>query len=257
MENKHPRLTKFLRKMNRGVALALALIIAMSAYIIIDGIRFNNELPEIEKMSQEYLKGLLSISENATDSITLEVGELERLREALGDITETYYTDSAAAQKMYERNTVSAVQLMTELDKWASGAFVPRLTSIDFPEDENKIPEDSWNGYYIFSADKMAGKYLEVYFSFVVDVEYLYSDAESFPFLLFDGKNGGGYYETYAGKSESDISLGYSNAVVLEVRSKAVISGTIYFVRESGKWKIACTKNFGYGIISSNAREVS
>ena len=52
----------FLRRVNRGVVLAIVLVVGLSAFFVVDNSRFKKEIPEIEELIEEYLQACAEIS---------------------------------------------------------------------------------------------------------------------------------------------------------------------------------------------------
>lgn len=75
---------KFLKKVNRGIILACAVILCTAVYVAADTVRFKGEKPEVAQAVQQYLKEVRTVNLSAPAERETKTGEL----------LEKYWTDN-------------------------------------------------------------------------------------------------------------------------------------------------------------------
>lgn len=261
MKNKHPKLARLTKRMNRGLALGLAVVIVMTAWLSVSAAKLKREEGALKELTKQYIIELFEVSramngesvgESVSDSAAAE------MRASLNEIVKKYYTDSAAAQLTYKDSSskVNCIRLVDGLDDWVKSAKIFHIESVEITETEEVMSDGYVMKNYYFYTTQKATKYLEVNFSFevlatVVTDEPGYLNA--YPF----GTRGGyvEYYsdDKYAGSEDGDVSKGD----VCRAEMSVTVSGKLIFVRENGEWKLACTQHtYSYVNRTSNVEVV-
>lgn len=95
----------FLKKMNRGVALGLAVCLGFAVYIQIDKQQFVKAKPEIEEMIKSYISENCALSVTDESHRSLDVKhtseELSEIRQKYTDTAEKYWIDSTPTVNWY------------------------------------------------------------------------------------------------------------------------------------------------------------
>lgn len=243
---KHPRLSKFLKRMNRGVALGLAVILLMTVWLTFCAVRLKRDEPALKALTKQYLTELVEVSmlmngSAVGSSVSDEVAAA--MKAELSDVVAKYYSTSSAAQLTYrDRNNRMGAQAMIDgFDDWAESATVFHVESAEIFETEDVDRYGNLNQNYNFYAEQKGGKYIEIYFSYQMKVTVVSDMPESFDAYPFSEK--GGYAEVYPDKYPEYGSAGTVCRSLLTVN----FSGRLIFVREGGEWRLASTQNLrGY-----------
>ena len=252
LKNKHPRLSKFIKKLNRGLVLALVIVLAMTVWLTASAIRLRRETPALRAMTREYLTELVEVNalmngETVGKEISNETAEA--MKDAMSGIVDKYHSISRAAQRacnLYSSRK-SGPQLIDELSSWTIGAKALHINSFEITELETVTNNGRVMYNYSFEPKAKAGKYLEVWFSFEAQVEYETIDPSTFEAFPFNTKI---YYEIYGDKYFDAYGEPTDGGVYL-VDATIQISGRIVFVRENGEWRIACVQNMSAGQMST------
>ena len=261
MKNKHPKLWRLLKRMNRGLALGLAVVLVMTVWLSVSAAKLKKETNALKELTKEYIIELFEVSAAMNgEAVGAPVSDSARaeMRESLNEIVKKYYSDSAAAQLTYKDSSskVNGVRLVDGLDDWAKSAKMFHIENAEIIETE----EMTSGGYvirnYSFDATQKATKYLEVEYSFeviatVVTDELGYLNA--YPF-----NQNGGYPEYYSDDKYAGSDGGnFSKGDVCRADMSVMVSGKLIFVREDGEWKLACTRNtYAYVNRTSNVEIV-
>ena len=247
MKNKHPRLWRFVKKLNRGLVLGLAIIIVLAIWLIASESKLRKETPELRAMTREYLTELIevsSLSEGDEIGKKIPAETQKEMEKALSEISEKYYSNSKAAQRAYkeDNNSMSGAQLVEKFSSWAKESGTVYVRSVEITEKETELNNGNIFRNYSFEPMLVAGTYAEVYFNFEADVVY---DAESFSdFPVYPFGYTSSYNDVYYDSYDKPIVDGevYEKGAYTATGS-VTISGKIIFVRENGEWKIACTRD--------------
>ena len=135
MENKPKRFKKFLKRMNRGVAIGLALVIILVGYSIVDGAVFENKhRGDIEELVREYGVDVIKINEAIKETNIgerLTANDKAGMRVALEEVIGKYYTSSKDALRTYGRNSQNGIELLEKFDESASNIRGFKLESVE------------------------------------------------------------------------------------------------------------------------------
>ena len=261
MENKPKRFKKFLKRMNRGVAIGLALVIILVGYSIVDGAVFENKhRGDIEELVREYGVDVIKINEAIKETNIgerLTANDKAGMRVALEEVIGKYYTSSKDALRTYGRNSQNGIELLEKFDESASAIRGFKLESV-----EVMLPTANSYGYVYsdMNMSKLAGKFVHVNTYMNYEVTYVTADPDYMPFFGL-GENKYGIIEDYNEKAVAP-DYGYSedipekNGSIYRVKANIQVSGTIKLVREGGEWRIACTEWLSAYIMSSTMSPV-
>lgn len=247
MKKKHPKLTKFLRRMNRGLALGLAVVLIMAIWLGVSAARIRGDEAELRELTKRYVTELVEISSLMNSG---EVGDrvsedtAAAMKGELSDIVARYYSSSKAAQLAYRDNTyrTSGQKLVDGFDEWSRTADVFHLEEAEiFEKDE---VDHYGNAYpnYTFYVEQKGAKHLEAYFSFQMKVTLVSRDPYSFNVYPFASK-GGNYAEYYPDEKYPDQSFDKVEGGIYRSNATVNVTGRLIFVREGGEWKLACTQH--------------
>ena len=252
MKVNHPRLKRIIKRMNRGLALGLAIVIVMTVWLSVSAARVRRQTPELRAMTREYLTELIEISALMNgDEIGKGIPSATRtaMKNALGGIVDKYYTDSKAAQRAYNsgNSKKSGMKLIDEFLNWSKGSSVIHLHSAEIKEEEIVLESGRIHRNYSFEPEQKAGKYLEVWFTFEMKVVYDTDSPADFSVYPFSVK--GDYPEYYGEKYGDYVDKDGDGSEDIKGQSVRVdttlnVSGRITFVFEDGSWRIACTQGF-------------
>ncbi len=251
MKIKHPRLKKLIKRINRGLALGLAIIIVMTVWLSVTAAKVRRETPELRAMTREYLVELIEVNKLMNgDAVGESVSDASEkaMKTALLGIVDKYYTNSRAAQRAFDINDYkkNGTMLVDELESFTKTASVVHIESFEIVEKETVMNNGEIYYNYSFAPELQAGKYLDVWFSFEADVVYNTTDPASFsayPYFINE------YYgEKYGDESVDDGE--YPKGTVYRAECMLRLTGRITFVLENGEWKIACTQNLNAQIAS-------
>lgn len=234
--------------MNRGLALGLAVLLIMSAWLGISAARLKSEESALKETVKQYVTELVELSALMNESkiggaIPNEVSI--EMKAKLSDIVAKYYTDSKAAQLALRGgdSRMSGQKLIDGFDDWARMASVFHLEEAEIFE---KTETDNWGNIYenyTFYVEQKGARHIEIYFSFQMKTTILTREKGSFNAYPFSS-NGGGYPEVYPSEKYPDVSTGdKTENGVYKVSSTVNLSGRLIFVREGGEWKLACTQH--------------
>ena len=252
MKKKHPVLSKFLKKLNRGLALGLAIVVIMTVWLSVTAAKMKRETPAIRELTKEYLTELVEVSALMKDDAlgeSIPASTAKTMKEALDGIASKYYTNSRAAQRAcsISTNRKNGTMLVDGLESYTKGASVMQLESFEIVEKETVYSNGEVYYNYSFAPELKAGKYLEVWFSFEADAVYVTTDPMNFSAYPFGESEYYGDYEYYGDKYPSYYPDGDEevdgNAYRVEVTIR--LTGRMTFVLENGEWKLACTQNLG------------
>ena len=251
MKKKHPKLSKLVKKLNRGLALGLLIIVIMTVWLSSTATKVKNETPALRAMTKEYLGELIEVNKLMNgDTVGERVSEASEkaMKTALQGIVDKYYTNSRAAQRAFDINDYkkNGTMLLDELEGFTKTASVVHIESFEIVEKETVMNNGEVYYNYSFAPELKAGKYLDVWFSFEADVVYTTADPTSFsayPFFINE------YYGDKYG-DESYENGEYPVGTVYRAETTLRLTGRITFVLENGEWKIACTQNLNAQIAS-------
>ncbi len=216
---KGKRFRKFFSRMNRGVALGLALVIITITYGAVSCSNFEKkELPRIDALVRGYVEEIFGLAEPMKN---LKIGtelddaakkDLEAKAEAL---VAKYYSSSDAAVRTYGRNNYGGADFLIQMKNAASSAKAYRIRNITPLEPRYEYLSEVYG-------ELLAGRYAEIRFDLRYRIEI---DSDPLiKFLMIDG----------AGEYGSDGAA--TRLVDVEV------NGTLYLIKENGEWLIAsCT----------------
>jgi hypothetical protein len=261
LENKPKRFKKFLKRMNRGVALGLALVVILVGYSIVYGAIFENKhRGDIEELVREYGVDIIKINDAIKETKVgerLTANDIASMRAALEDVIGKYYTSSKDAFRTYSRNSRNGIELLEEFDESSAAMRGFKLESV-----EAMLPTVNSYGhiYSDMNMSKLAGKFVHVSIYTNYEVTYIISDPQSMPFFgIGDSKYV--IMEDYGEKAAAP-DYGYSEDIpgndggIYRVKSTIQVSGTIKLVREDGEWRIACTEWLSAHIMNSTQSPV-
>ena len=258
---RHPKLTKFLRRMNRGLALGLAVVLIMAAWLGISAARLKSEEAELRELTKQYLTELVEISalmnENEIGGRVPEKASAA-MKGELSDIVSRYYSSSKAAQLAYRDNTyrTSGQKLVDGFDEWSRTATVFHLEEAEIFEKEEVDHYGDVYQNYTFFVEQKGAKHLEAYFSFQMKVMLVSGDPYSFNVYPFAEK-GGNYVEYYPDEKYPDQSFDKVEDGVYRSNATVNVTGRLIFVREGGEWKLACTQHVGAYVQSAQVTVVT
>ena len=256
MKVKHPRLSKFLKRMNRGVALGLAIILAMTVWLTFSAVRLKRDEPALKALTKQYLTELVEVSMLMNGG---EVGSAvpsdvtASMKDQLSDIVAKYYSTSSAAQLTYkgQNNRTGAQALIDGFDEWAKTATVFQVESAEIFETEDVDRYGNLNQNYTFYAEQKGARYIEIYFSFQMRVTLVSDKMASFEVYPFASK--GGYVGDYYPDKYPEMSPEYDEfGAVYNMVETVNFSGRLIFVREGGEWRLASTQNISAYVQSTD-----
>ena len=262
MKNKHPKLWKLFKRMNRGLVLGLAVVLVMTVWLSASSAKVNKDIPALKELTKQYLIDLFEINAAMNGE---EVGKkvsdsaVTEMRTSLEKLVAEYYSDSKAAQLAYKGSTakINGTRLVDELSDWAKTARVFHVEKAEIVETE----EATQSGYvvknYYFYTTQKATKYLEVEYSFEILTTVVTDDPNNVYAYPFSSK--GGYPEYYADDKYMGGEFGEtSGGDICRADLTVTVSGRLIFVREDGEWKLACTRGtYAYVSRTSNVEIIS
>ena len=257
MKKKHPKLTKLLRRMNRGLALGLAVVLIMAVWLGVSAARIRGDEAELRELTKQYITDLVGISALMNES---EVGDrlsedtVAAMKSRLLAVVAKYYTSSNAAQLAYKDNNsrVGGQALYDGFDDWARTATVFHLEEAEIFEKEETDRYGNVYQNYTFYVEQKGAKHLEVYFSFQMKTTTVSDDMNSFDVYPFSSKDGG-YVEYYPSDKYPDENYDKVDGGIYRLTSTVNVSGRLIFVREGKMWRLACTQHVGAYVQSSQA----
>ena len=78
-----------MKKMNRGIALGLVIIVVLIIYIVIDNVRFNQSKEDIENVAETYAQAFADASESDVEGIWKKE-DAKSYREGLINVIDKY-----------------------------------------------------------------------------------------------------------------------------------------------------------------------
>ena len=247
MENRPKRLTRFLKKMNRGVALCIALALIMTVYAIVDGAVFENRhKKDICELVGEYFVDVIKLNDAVTET---EVGkpltdkDRAAMKSSLEALVSKYYSTSKDAQKTYTQRTQNGMELIEKFNENGASVSAVIVESI----------EPQINLSYAMNVSRFAGKFVHVNVYAEYNLEYLTNNPDYLSFFGLDDYKYGGIIE-YARAVAPDVGgeIPESKSEIYRVRATIQISGVVKLVRDGGEWRIACTESLSSYIRSSS-----
>ena len=244
MERKPKRFRKFLKRLNRGVVLAIALIVVFVSYSIVDNAIFEGkDRGEIETLLREYGVDMIKVCgapKGTNPGEPLTASEKDKMKASLEALVAEYYTDSKDSVIMYSSNslygsdTQNGVELIEKFDAKVDGTLPVIVESVELISMEDNGIFFNYNG---INMSRKAGKYVHAYMQVSYEVTYITSEPDCMPFFLIGDSGYMGYEDIEGEKGELGMSEFY------RVKARLTFSGTVKLIRVDGEWKIACTEN--------------
>lgn len=231
------------KKANRGVLLAIVLILVLCCYIVIDKLTFSNEKPEIDETMQTYLTTYLDALTVSEDFITAggtwDASSIAKQRETLSEIIKTYWTDT-----FYQSNN----GWYSQIDK---GEFLETLQST--------YSDSLLNQGYITNIDNMIsnvritknGPGAAIY---TCTLKFTTTTQGTTDFVSVDGNTNTTNANYWYDDSTSTVPVTETQTLTFEYDVQ------VELLRENGTWKISNLTQQGWSTYSDNTaflREVA
>ncbi len=211
---------KFWKRMNRGLALALVLVIGLVIYIAVDEGNFRREVPRIEQNLQSYMQQLPSIYVTGeADSAAVPQEQIEQKLKDNVALVQPYWLSTIGSSNGYQYNLDALTQDMQQVlqDSTLGNGYVSKLsyTIVGSPQIRKDGPGLA-----------------------VVETEYsIVADYVGTP--LIGGVAGTIYPDGYG----EDLSEYGEEPLRMTVTGYA----NFHMQRVDGDWKITQIDNLGYG----------
>lgn len=222
---KNVRVRKIVTRINRGIALGVALAVLLAAFIIIDNIRFQKDSEKMREDVLNYVAEMIELNKLVKSDVGCVISETDRenIRAGLSDILNKYHADPALAEKITVYDSYTSDEISACLEEWFVKTAGFRILSSDmFPENEDIYIGFQREGY----------RYARVQINDIpVQFTILASRVEA--------KNG---VDPFIGGCDNyHIDIKYPDIESAGKRETAVrklISGTMYMTLVDGEWKI-------------------
>jgi len=214
----------FLKKMNRGVALAVILLIGLIIFFIIDSVTFAKEEPALKDLLEELLDDCVKINllpeEYRKPGAEIPDGVVEAKTQEFKDFVEKYFTEYKRVNSPYYYSTRAGL-----------------LTRAEFMFESNNS-----SGYFIkdieYSLVSISGIQKQstnaVRISFKVNMKVSASYNAQYIFLTSIQSHG---FDRYSDNNQARD----------EIKSESMeYDFTFILFKINGKWKIAESQDYGY-----------
>jgi hypothetical protein len=108
----------FFRKINRGVALAIILIVGLTVFFIVDAAAFEKEKPELKNFLEEFLEECAKINllpeQYRVPGADIPEDVIEAKTKETKDFVDKYFTEYNSRQHQYSVSTKQQIQWLTE-----------------------------------------------------------------------------------------------------------------------------------------------
>ena len=217
----------FLKKMNRGVALAIVLIIGLMAFFVVDAVTFSQEEDAIKEFLVEYLEECAQVNLLSVEYRNFEAeipdSVIDAKTKEIEDFVEKYYTEYKRVNSSYYYSTKSSI-----------------LNNTNYMFTNNRelnqyVEELEYSLVNISSIQKQATNAVRVSFNVNIKMRAAY-DAS---FLNISRIEWGlwNYFREYGNSHETDK--------IYEAYQEEQFTITLFKV--NGKWKIAEADSNYYG----------
>ena len=205
-----------MKKMNRGIALGVIIIVVLIIYIIIDSVRFNQSKDDIESVADNYVQAFAKASESDIEGFWKKDDEV-KYEEGISKVIDEYWSDaSVSTDVLYGYDSKSNLKEYIGGIEYSTN-YIGNLKGMQYDLTKVKIKKYGPGGAMLTGTIVMTGS-VPMY--------------DEFAYL-------GGYCSTNEITWDEMISKhedGKIKAATVDI--SADIETTIIFTYEDGKWKI-------------------
>ena len=207
-----------MKKMNRGIALGLIIIVVLIIYIVIDNVRFNQSKEDIENVAETYAQAFADASESDVEGIWKKE-DAKSYREGLINVIDKYWSDSSVSTALingYE-SKAELVESMEYFD--LANNYIGNVKNVKYDFTKVKIKKYGPGGAILTGTVVMTASV---------------PMSESFAYL-------GGIDSAYSidwnyGEEDEELEDGKIKSGMVDI--VAEIDATMIFTYEAGEWKL-------------------
>ena len=225
---------KFIRRMNRGIALGIVFALAMTVFVIVDERRFKKEEGVIEQTILDYYKDIgnfnVEISKLMTPGEKATSSQADAANEKMKNLISTYYTDG----KFDTVNGYYKEQVESAFQSYIKSMVVPIVTEQEFILSFNGMEITKYgaggarvylNGEY---NTKLKGNFNVFHpgsYTFYAEDQYFYGVEQ------YNGKN---YVTSTESEGSEDNKLSFDKLY----QTTFSVNANLYLSRTDDGWKI-------------------
>lgn len=214
------KLKRFIKRMNRGVALAVLLVAGVAVYVVVENVRFNSSKDDIKSTFESYVEDYLKASESDVDGIW-KAEDAKREREELLDVVDKYWTgnniksETTAYYSVYSDVRASIMGIYGD-EVIKQSPLVDNVKDSKFNISKMKVKKFGTNGAIL---------------TCTFDVSQVVPAYRDYPDLL-------GYSDGLMWDEELSNNVKYDEVSSGQESMSGTYEGSIVFRYEDGEWKI-------------------